>query len=113
MKSLRNKFYCAIRGIGLALKDRSILLQFLLMIIVFIFFHFLGLSLWEWCLIIGCCAFVITAEIVNTIIERIMDYLSLEYDEKIRYIKDLSAGMVLIAAMFALVIALLIVGGKI
>ena len=42
------------------------------------------------------------AELINTAIEKIMDFISVEKREEIRWIKDLSAAAVLIAAMAAL-----------
>ncbi|MDF9824427.1 diacylglycerol kinase [Breznakia sp. PF5-3] len=113
MKSIWYKFCCAFRGVGLAIKDKSIALQLLLMCIVLFFFSFFSLSTIEWCVIIGCCGFVIVVEVGNTCIERILDFIQPKKDEKVRYIKDMSAGMVLIACIFALVIGLFILGGKI
>ncbi len=52
--------------------------------------------------------FVWTAEIFNTAIEKIMDFISLEKNPAIKYIKDLAAGAVLVAAMAALVTGLII-----
>lgn len=44
------------------------------------------------------------AELFNTAIEKIMDLISEQYHPKIKFIKDLSAGAVLVAAIIALVI---------
>jgi diacylglycerol kinase len=52
---------------------------------------------------------VLAAELLNTAIERTCDLIAevhdLGYDERIRDIKDLSAGGVLVAAMAAVVVA--------
>jgi diacylglycerol kinase (ATP) len=48
--------------------------------------------------------FVWAAEIFNTAIERIADQISLEQNPQIKFIKDLSAAGVLIAALSALII---------
>ncbi|HKB45826.1 MAG TPA: diacylglycerol kinase family protein [Chitinophagaceae bacterium] len=47
--------------------------------------------------------FVWTAELFNTAIEKIMDFVSMEQDPKIRFIKDLSAAAVLVAAVVAVI----------
>ncbi len=47
--------------------------------------------------------FVWVAEIFNTCIEHIMDFISTEKKPAIKFIKDLSAGAVLVAAITALI----------
>lgn len=42
------------------------------------------------------------AEAINTVVERIMDFISPAYHPKVEFIKDLCAGAVLIAAFTAL-----------
>lgn len=46
--------------------------------------------------------FVWFAEAVNTVVERIMDFISTDYHPGIAFIKDLAAGAVLFAAATAL-----------
>lgn len=48
------------------------------------------------------------AELFNTAIEKMMDYLSEEKQPAIKYIKDLSAGAVLVAALTALLVGLFV-----
>ena len=52
--------------------------------------------------------FVWVAEIFNTVIERIMDYVSTEKSSAIKFIKDLAACGVLLSAMTAMVTGALI-----
>ena len=47
--------------------------------------------------------FVWVAEIFNTAIEKMMDFISIEQNPKIKTIKDLSAAAVLIAALIAVI----------
>jgi diacylglycerol kinase (ATP) len=47
-------------------------------------------------------------EMLNTCIERIMDFVHPEEHSRIRFIKDLAAGAVLVAAVTAVVVGLLI-----
>ncbi len=53
-------------------------------------------------------ALVWITEMVNTCIEKVMDMISKEYDVRIKVIKDISAGAVLVAAAAALVIGLFV-----
>ncbi|BAV07833.1 diacylglycerol kinase (ATP) [Filimonas lacunae] len=55
----------------------------------------------EWICVAGCITLVIVAEMVNTCIEKIMNHLSPEHHENVKQIKDIAAGAVLVAAIFA------------
>lgn len=48
------------------------------------------------------------AEIINTAVEKIMDFISVEKRPAIKYIKDLSAAAVLVASLAAVIAAALI-----
>lgn len=61
-----------------------------------------GLTGLEWLFILLAIALVFITEMINTCIERIMNYLNKEYDADIKVIKDLAAGAVLVAAAYAL-----------
>ena len=52
--------------------------------------------------------FVWSAEIFNTAIESMMDHLSPEKHPRVKYIKDLAAGAVLVAAITAIIAGLII-----
>ncbi len=52
--------------------------------------------------------FVWTAEIFNTVIESIMDYVSPNSHPKVKFIKDVSAAAVLVAALAAILVGLII-----
>ncbi len=71
------------------------------------------ISLGEWCLVVFCIISVLVAEIFNTAIEQICDVVQPQHDDRIRRIKDLSAGAVLLAAIGSLIIGVLIFVPKI
>ena len=50
---------------------------------------------------------VMSLEVVNTVVENICDIIQPEYDKRIKLIKDLSAGAVLVAAL----VWIIIIGG--
>lgn len=58
----------------------------------------------QWVGVLFAIGLVLSAEAFNTCIERMMDRLVPEPDEAVRYIKDLAAGAVLVAAITAAVI---------
>lgn len=57
----------------------------------------------EWMALIIVIGFVWVAELFNTAIEKIIDFISAEQQPKIKIIKDLSAAAVLVAAIIALI----------
>ncbi len=69
---------------------------------------FFGIPVNEWLAIILVTGFVWVAEIFNTAIEAIMDHVSPERHPKVKYIKDVAAAAVLLAAITALVTGALI-----
>ncbi len=62
----------------------------------------------EWLWIIVFSSLVLSLEVVNTAIEELCNKISKEKDEHIMWIKDLSAGAVLISSIGAMIIGLII-----
>ena len=102
------KFTDAGRGILLSLKHRSVRIQYLLALAALAVGIFLKLSFEDWKTFLLCIALVLITETLNTAIEKLCDALHPEYDERIGQVKDLAAGAVLLAALYAAVQALLI-----
>jgi diacylglycerol kinase len=67
-----------------------------------------GLSGSEWCAILLTIAMVITLEIMNTAIEKLVDIVSPEYQKQAGLVKDIAAGAVLAAAIIAVAVGALI-----
>jgi len=66
------------------------------------------LDLSEWLWIIAAIAFVLVAELLNTALEVLVDLVSPEYNKKAGIIKDLASAAVLLAALFAMLVGLII-----
>lgn len=99
------KFSVAFNGLKLVFqKESSFRYQILILIITIILGLIFKISSIEWVVIAGVSATVLTFEILNTTIEKIVDVLYPNYDENAKIIKDMSAGAVLIAAIGALII---------
>ena len=62
----------------------------------------------EWCILIFAIAMVWISETFNTAIEKTTDKLFTGFNEKAKYIKDISAGAVLISSIAALIVGLII-----
>jgi diacylglycerol kinase (ATP) len=69
---------------------------------------FLEISRMEWLFIIIAIGIVFTTEIINSSIEKLVDMVSPERQEKAGNIKDMAAGAVLIASLTALIIGCII-----
>lgn len=113
MKNFLKGFLYAFHGIGLALKERNFKVQLFAFVAVLAAGLYLKIDTYEWIAIIGISALVLSLETINTSIEQLCDLYSTEYDQRIKLIKDLAAGAVLMASIFAVIIALLIFVPKI
>ena len=102
-------FKYAFRGLWLLIKtEASIKSQLVLGILISILGLVMDLSLTEWLFQTLAIALVLTAESLNTAIEKLCDFVNPDYDKRIGFIKDISAGAVAFAALFALIIGLII-----
>lgn len=70
-----------------------------------IFFEF---NRFEWLILVLTICTVLSAELLNTVIETIVDLYTVEYHEKAKLAKDLSAGVVLLVCLFSVAIGLLL-----
>ena len=108
MKEVRS-FLCAFRGIYDAVKSEAHLRFHIVAAFYVVIFAALGeFSSHEWVLLILTISMVIFAELVNTALEKLCDLYSKEKNEKIRFIKDVSAGAVLVTAIGAALVAMVL-----
>ena len=68
----------------------------------------LNISLAEWLFVTFSIGFVLTAEMFNSVIEKLVDLVSPEFNKKAGLIKDMAAGAVLIAAITSAIIGFII-----
>lgn len=73
---------------------------------------YLQLSRTEWAIILTQIGLVWAAEAFNTAIEKLCDFVSPGRHPQIKAIKDLSSGAVLILAITAVIVGLIIIGGR-
>lgn len=77
-------------------------------IIALILSYILKIDKIEFIIILTMICLVLTTEIINTAIERVVDLVTKEYHELARIAKDVSAGSVLVTSIFALIIGIII-----
>lgn len=82
-------------------------------IIALILSYILKIDKIEFIIILTMICLVLTAEIINTAIERTVDLVTKEYHELARIAKDVSAGSVLVTSTFVLIIGIIIFMPKI
>ncbi|MEA4874112.1 diacylglycerol kinase family protein [Anaerorhabdus sp.] len=104
-----NKFRVAFDGLYQALRHQSVFVQFVFMIFALIASFVFKFTYLENLILGLCIGLVIVTEIINTCIEKICDFMSPETDERIKLIKDMSAGAVLFAALVSLILGLMMV----
>lgn len=106
LKKLILSFGHAVNGVKAALDDQSFRIQVVIGAVVFALAFYFRLQKFEFLILILTVISVLTLEMINTSIERILDLLHPEKHPEIKIIKDISAAAVLLAALGALVIGL-------
>lgn len=104
-KSVQN----ALRGIFKMLKnERNFQIELFALLVNIVFMMILDLSKLDSIIILSVCFAVLSAEMFNTSIEKICDFIEPNYDEKIGLIKDIAAGGVLLMTLLSLIVGVLI-----
>ncbi|MGA1226013.1 MAG: diacylglycerol kinase [Tamlana sp.] len=99
----------ASKGAILLLKtEASIKIQFVIAILVTIAGFYFKISNTEWIVQILSIGLVMSIEGLNTAIEEIANFIHPEHHNKIGLIKDIAAGAVFIASVFAVITGLVI-----
>jgi len=88
--------------------ENSIIAQVIIGIIMTVIGFLMNLSATEWLFQIFAIGLVLVAESLNTAIEKMADFIHPEYHKQIGRIKDISAGAAFFAAIFAVIIGLII-----
>ena len=109
-----SKFGSAFEGVYAGIRyDRSILIQVLLALMSLGVFYTLKISKVEWLFVISAIFVVLITEFLNSAVEDVCDLLIKNYDLHVKEIKDIAAAAVLLAALYAIVIAGVIISGRV
>tara|TARA_B100000809_G_scaffold63282_1_gene59976 strand:- start:22579 stop:22953 length:375 start_codon:yes stop_codon:yes gene_type:complete len=99
----------ALKGLVYLIKtENSIKVQLFVSALMTVLGFILNITDIEWIVQILCTALVLTAESLNTAVEKIANFIHPDYHKKIGVIKDVAAGAVAFAAIFAMLIGLII-----
>ena len=104
LKSISNAFH----GIKYAFSQQNFFLMFLMAIGTLILAFWLRISYFEWLIIIFLIGSILSLEMLNTVLEKTLDFLEPYISDKIKMIKDLIAGAVFIACLTAIILGFII-----
>jgi diacylglycerol kinase len=115
--SLRNRLYSfrfAFNGLKvLFLEEHNSRIHLVIALVVIMAGFLCKITNYEWLAILLSLGLVISLEIVNTALEKIADFISPEYDLRIKVIKDLAAAGVMVGAFAAVGVGLVVFGPRI
>ena len=99
----------ALRGALLLIRtEASIKIQVALAVLVTIAGFYYQISNTEWILQVLAISLVVGIEGANTAIEKICDFIHPDFDERIGFIKAVSAGAVMLVSIGAIIVGLII-----
>jgi len=105
LQSLNN----AVEGFIHVMKhERNMRVHFLFAFFILLLAVFLGVNRLDWMILCSAVCFVLAAEMINTAIEETLDLIHGEFHQRVRIIKDISAGMVLVSALNSLFIGVFV-----
>ncbi|WP_290798666.1 diacylglycerol kinase [Flavihumibacter sp. UBA7668] len=105
----KNSFSAAWQGILVFFKEESNTLVHLFSAVGVVLLAFLlKVGPLEWIALLSCINLVWVSEIINSSIETMADFICPQRDDRIKKIKDLAAGAVLVAAIFSAIIAAMV-----
>ena len=104
-----NSYRYAAKGVHYTLTTQvNIWVQLLSAIMVMLLAYFLDFTLEQYLILVLTIGFVITAELLNTALEELVDLVSPEFHHKAGLVKDIAAGAVMVAAATAAIIGILL-----
>jgi len=107
-------FKYAFKGLFHALlNEANFRIQVVIVILSVLLGFYFKIEYVEWAILTLSMGFLLTAEMINTVIEEFIDHLIQKEHPGAKIIKDLGAGFVLVSGITAAIILFLIFGGKI
>lgn len=108
-KSLLKSFGYSVEGVLHALKhNRNLRIAFTLGAIVLVLGWYLQVNSYEMVILVITVFMVIAAEMINTALEEMVNLITSEHKEEAKIAKDVAAGMVLVAAIGAVIVGVII-----
>lgn len=110
MPGIIKSFGFAFKGLKFAWQEKHVRVHVVIALLVSAAGFGFGISRMEWLILLLLFALVISLEIINTAIEHLVNLAQPNWHEQAGKIKDLSAGAVLCASIFAAICGILIFG---
>jgi diacylglycerol kinase len=101
-------FQCALRGLGYTFQEQTVRIMLLIALSVIFLTFFFDTSPTEKALVFLTITLVLGLELINSQVERTLDIVEPQFSQRVREIKDISAGAVLVASLGALLIGIII-----
>ncbi len=98
----------AFRGIRIVRQERNVRIHFIVIALVTIAGLIFKINLTKWMIILILFALVISAEMLNSAIERLTDLVEPEKSYKVKDLKDIAAGAVLFSSIVSVIIGIII-----
>jgi len=109
MKKFLRSFYYALHGIWKAVEEeRNLKVQLLMLVVVVFAGFYYRITDLEWMFVIFSSGLVISLELINSSLERVVDLISKELNILAGKAKDIAAGAVLVASTASLIVGILI-----
>lgn len=109
LKKLIKSFGYAIEGLKISVTiDQNVRFHLVVGLIIFLLSVFLRVPKAELMFVVFAIFFVIITEMVNTAIEEMTNLIKREHSEEARIAKDVAAGAVLLAAIFAAIVGVVV-----
>lgn len=106
---LHKSFLNALRGVAAMIKtERNFQIELLAFFVNLLLIFYLQLNSTDAVLILLVSFAVLSAEIFNTAIEKICDIIQPDFDKRIGFIKDISAGAVILTTIAAVIVGVII-----
>lgn len=107
LKEIRS-FNYAFKGLSHLWAERHFKIHLVLGTLAVALGFYLNIDRLEWLAVILAITFVLVSEAINSVVEKMVDYISLEKHPAAKLIKDMSAGMVLISALSSIAVGVLV-----
>jgi len=101
----------ASQGLLKAIKEeRNLQIHIVMSLLVIILSLLLQIKIWEFIIVFFICIVIIILELLNTIFEKVVNFMKPQMHSYVKIVKDLMAATVLVAAFGSVVIGIIIFG---
>ncbi len=99
----------ALRGVGVVfVSEQNFRIQVYAALLVVVLAMGLGVKTYEWIVLVLLIGLVLSLELINSVFERIVDSFKPRIHPVVKDIKDIMAGAVLLASLFAAIVGVMI-----